>query len=69
MEIVIPSKTRQPSDCSSYRRCGGCNLRHMQYHETLEFKKNMVQNLTNKTLEQRIQVKDTIGIETKHNIQ
>ena len=63
MEIVIPSKTRQPSDCSSYRRCGGCNLRHMQYHETLEFKKNMVQNLTNKTLEQRIQVKDTIGME------
>lgn len=63
IEIIASSKARQDSDCSSYKRCGGCNLRHMKYSETLDLKRNMVQNLVSKTLEQKIEVKNTIGME------
>ena len=54
-------------DCSTYKRCGGCNLRHIDYSRTLELKKNTVQNLVNKTLKESIEVKDTIGMEEPFN--
>ena len=63
LEIIEPSKQRKDLDCNTYKRCGGCNLRHMNYEETLKLKKEIVQNLVNKTLEQKIKVKDTIGME------
>lgn len=63
IEIITPSKARQETDCNTYKRCGGCNLRHMKYEETLSIKKEMVQNLVRKTLKQDIDVKETIGME------
>lgn len=63
VEIIEQSKVRKQSDCNTYKRCGGCNLRHMEYNETLNLKKETVQNLVNKTLEQKVIVKDTIGME------
>ena len=35
LEIIKPSNKRVQSDCQTYKRCGGCSLRHMQYEETL----------------------------------
>lgn len=68
LEILEKSKDRiEDIDCSTYKRCGGCNLRHMNYNKTLELKKNTVQNLVNKTLKDRIEVKDTIGMENPFN--
>lgn len=63
LEIINPSKARQNSDCNTYKRCGGCNLRHMKYEETLDLKRKSVQNLVHKTLKQEIIVNDTIGME------
>lgn len=63
IEIITPSKARQETDCNTYKRCGGCNLRHMNYEETLKLKRNIVQNLINKSLKQKITVKETIGME------
>lgn len=63
IEIITPSKARQETDCNTYKRCGGCNLRHMKYEETLSIKREMVQNLVRKTLKQDIDVKETIGME------
>lgn len=63
LEIIEPAKARKTSDCNTYKRCGGCNLRHMEYEETLSLKKDIVQNLVNKTLEQKVDVKETIGME------
>lgn len=60
IEIIKESKLRKQSDCTSYKRCGGCNLRHIKYEKTLELKKNSVQNLVNKTLKKKIKVEDTI---------
>ena len=50
LEILKKSETRQDADCTTYKRCGGCNLRHVQYNQTLKMKQNAVQSLVNKTL-------------------
>lgn len=63
LEIIKSSDARQNADCDTYKRCGGCNLRHIKYEETLALKRNMVQNLINKTLNQKVIAKETIGME------
>jgi len=68
LEILEKSEHRvEELDCSTYKRCGGCNLRHINYAKTLELKKNIVQNLVNKTLKEKIEVKDTIGMDNSFN--
>ena len=63
LEILKEADVRQDTDCSTYKRCGGCNLRHVKYEETLKMKRNAVQSLVNKTLKNKIQVKETVGME------
>ena len=63
IEILEKSQARQDVDCNTYKRCGGCNLRHVKYEETLKMKQNAVQSLVNKTLKNKVQVKNTIGME------
>lgn len=68
LEIIESSKDRvEDVDCSTYKRCGGCNLRHMNYPRTLELKRDIVQNLVNKNLKIDLQVKDTIGMDNPFN--
>ena len=67
LEIITPSKDRCNEDCKSYKRCGGCDLRHIKYDTTLEIKRNMVQSLVNKTLSTQLRVNDTIGMEKPFN--
>ena len=68
LEIIEKSEDRiEDIDCNTYKRCGGCNLRHMNYNKTLELKKNTVQNLVNKILKSKIKVKNTIGMENPYN--
>ena len=62
LDIIIASKHRLQEDCSTYKRCGGCNLRHIDYEETLNIKQNAVQSLINKTLKNKINVKQTWGM-------
>ena len=66
LEILEKSQYRIESDCSTYKRCGGCNLRHIKYEQTLKMKQNAVQNLVNKTLKTKIQVQETLGIENPY---
>ena len=63
LEIQEKSEARQDADCATYKRCGGCNLRHIKYEETLKMKQNAVQSLVNKTLKNKIEVQSTIGME------
>ena len=67
IEIINLSENRVESDCSTYKRCGGCNLRHIKYEHTLEMKKNTVQNLVNKNLKQKIQVQPVLGMDNPYN--
>ena len=63
VEILEKSPERTQSDCETYNRCGGCNLRHINYKETLKMKKNAVENTLRKALGEDIKVNDTIGME------
>lgn len=63
LEILEKSKYRIEEDCNTYKRCGGCNLRHIDYDETLNIKQKNVENLVNKTLKDKnIEVKKVIGM-------
>ncbi len=62
LEIIEKSEYRQEVDCDTYKRCGGCNIRHIKYEDTLKMKQNAVQSLVNKTLKNKIEVKSTIGM-------
>lgn len=59
VEVIEKSEHRTEQDCTTYKRCGGCNLRHIDYEETLKMKQKVVQNLVNKNLKERIEVKPT----------
>ena len=63
LEIEKKSEFRQEIDCATYKRCGGCDLRHIKYEQTLRMKQNAVQALVNKTLKNKIEVKETLGME------
>ena len=62
IEIIEKSKERVEPDCKTYNRCGGCNLRHISYNETLEIKKAIVENCLYKELKKEIKVNDVIGM-------
>ena len=42
--VDTPSRDRREPRCSSFTRCGGCNLLHMDYAAQLEYKRNVVAN-------------------------
>ena len=66
LEIIKSSEHRVKSDCETYKRCGGCDLRHIEYKETLKMKQNAVQSLANKTLKNKIKVEETVGMENPY---
>lgn len=66
-KILQPSENRADVDCLTYQRCGGCDLRHMTYENTLELKRKSVQNLIDKGLENDIKVEPTIGMKNPYN--
>ena len=63
IDIIEKSASRKDTDCATYKRCGGCNLRHIEYEKTLEIKKDIVQNLVNKTLDKKMQIEEIVGME------
>ncbi len=67
IDILEKSPSRIESDCITYKRCGGCNLRHMKYEDTLKLKQNIVQNLVNKMLKNKLEIKETIGMEKPYH--
>lgn len=62
IEIIKRSDERMEADCSTYKRCGGCSLRHISYEETLNIKRNIVQNLVDKTLKNKLKVDSVLGM-------
>ncbi|MBR3255487.1 MAG: 23S rRNA (uracil(1939)-C(5))-methyltransferase RlmD [Clostridia bacterium] len=63
IEIITPSNKRVEPDCKTYKRCGGCSLRHIKYEETLKIKQNAVEALVNKSLKKPVKVLETIGMD------
>lgn len=67
IQIIEESENRENVDCSTYKRCGGCELRHMTYESTLNLKRETVQSLINKTLKNEVTAEKTIGMNNPYN--
>lgn len=63
IQIIEKSSKRVEPDCSTFNKCGGCDLRHIAYGETLKIKQEKVQNLVNKMLKNKVKVNKTVGME------
>lgn len=63
LEIIEKSKDRVQSDCLTYPRCGGCNLRHCKYEATMDMKKNSVENTLTKALGKGVKVDEVLKME------
>ena len=64
IEIIQKSANRVEPDCKTFPKCGGCDLRHITYAETLKIKQEKVQNLANKMLSENVEINETIGMES-----
>ena len=63
IQIIEKSSKRVEPDCSTFNKCGGCDLRHIAYSETLKIKQEKAQNLVNKMLKNKVKVNETVGME------
>ena len=63
IQIIEKSSKRVEPDCTTFDKCGGCDLRHIAYGETLKIKQEKVQNLVNKMLKNKVKVNETVGME------
>ena len=48
LNILKTSKDRITPLCPYFLDCGGCDLQHLNYEKSLEFKKNQIKNIFNK---------------------
>lgn len=42
LKVIVPSGIRTQPPCPYYYKCGGCNLQHMLYFETIKYKRNVI---------------------------
>lgn len=63
LEIIKESPYRKEVDCTTYKTCGGCSLRHIAYEETLNIKRDSVKNSLYKERKREIEVNNCIGME------
>ncbi len=42
LNVIVPSPIRVEPPCPYYYKCGGCNLQHMPYFETIKYKRNVI---------------------------
>ena len=66
IEILQKSENREKEDCNTYVKCGGCNLRHIKYEETLNIKKSIVENCLYKALKKEKEVNNVIGMQNPY---
>jgi len=67
IKIIKMSPDRKPPTCENYKRCGGCNLQHLTYKATLDFKSNVVKNNLKKFAGLDIKVEKTIGLDDPYS--
>ena len=67
IEIIEKSEYRIEEDCTTYKRCGGCSMRFLDYEETLNIKEQSVRNCINKEVKRNIKINKTIGMGNPYN--
>ena len=67
VEIIEKSEFRKEIDCQTFNRCGGCNLRHIEYENTLQIKKDAVEATVKKALGRQIEISEILGMDNPYN--
>lgn len=67
IEIVRKANSRTEPDCLTYKRCGGCSFRFLDYEETLNIKEQTVKNCIKKEVKRDIKINKTIGMGNPYN--
>lgn len=63
LEVTLPSISRLKADCPYFYKCGGCQLRHMDYAAELEFKQDKVKACIERIAEIDTPLMPIIGVE------
>lgn len=66
-QIIEKSEKRTEIDCSTFPRCGGCNLRHIDYDYTIDIKKNAVESTLRKALGKEIKIANVLKMDEHYN--
>lgn len=61
-ELITPSEKRREIDCETYNMCGGCDMRHIDYNEILELKRNIVRSSFKKE-NLDVEIEETVGMD------
>lgn len=61
IEVLQPSNLRVEPKCPVFKRCGGCQLQHLDYNAQLAFKQKLVQNNLNKFGNIIVNVNNCVG--------
>jgi 23S rRNA (uracil-5-)-methyltransferase RumA len=61
--IISPSPERRDAPCSVFGECGGCQLQHTTYAETLLWKQHWVKDALTRIGKLNVDIKPTIGME------
>ena len=61
-ELIEVSDKRREIDCDTYNMCGGCNMRHIDYKEVLNLKRNVVLSSFRKE-KLDVKVEETVGMD------
>ncbi|MHB8125393.1 MAG: 23S rRNA (uracil(1939)-C(5))-methyltransferase RlmD [Desulfitobacteriaceae bacterium] len=60
--IIKRSPQRIDAPCPVFKECGGCQLQHTNYEETLQWKQHWVEDALSRIGKVRVEVKPTIGM-------
>lgn len=67
IEIIKSSEKRKETDCKTFFRCGGCAMRHIDYEETINMKKNAVQSTLKKALGKNVEISEILKMDKPYN--
>ena len=65
--IITPSKNRISAECSTYKKCGGCSFRHLNYESELSAKQGFVKDSFERIGKLSIDFDDILGCEETLN--
>lgn len=60
IKYIKLSNKRVESTCPYFNKCGGCDLLHISYEESLKFKKEKIQNIINRYLNKDININNIV---------
>ncbi|MCR5307671.1 MAG: 23S rRNA (uracil(1939)-C(5))-methyltransferase RlmD [bacterium] len=69
-EIIVKSPFRVEPKCEKYYECGGCNLQHIKYEESLNLKRELIIEALEKYSglnPRKFEIKKTIGMTNPYN--